>query len=174
MAEIVAIGKLSAEKKKELAEAGVEVREHIDIDRLKLPEPQHGETFCVYAEPDEVNIYVEMHEIANKVDRWMRQIMGEAMRAAGKSIEDSDLNRPWHEALTQDGLKPIFGGVEKEEEFFRLFQRKQYLHTLLYWKMGERTGLHSYRLGLRKPAPGEDRLRVVRIQKRLDMSYDDL
>lgn len=164
--EVISIGKLSEQRAMDLADAGVELQERVDVSELNLQEPQYGETFVFHAEPDEVAIYYEMHTVTKRLEKWGRELVATTFAKMGEKVRDSDLGKPWHEALQDGDLALEFNTEEEGEEFFRLSQRRQFLHSLLYWKLGERTKQHGQRLGLRRPMAGEDRLRVVRIERR--------
>ena len=171
MSEIVSIRKLSDARIAELAEQGVEVKDTFDLDELNLPEPAHGEMFCFHAEPEETAIFIEMYEASKEIDRWERKLLGDVVTDLGGKIKKSDLSQPWHESINEDKLRPKFSDDEEEEKFYRLRQRRDFLRVLLYWKIGERGNLHAYRLGFRKPAHGEDTLRVVKVVRRLDYEF---
>jgi hypothetical protein len=138
---------------------------------MNIPEPMHGETFCFHAEPEETAIFMEVYEISKKLDKWERELLGEVVTNLGGKIKESDLSQPWFEGIGDDKMMPRFKNDEEEEEFFRLRQKGNFLRSLLYWKLGERSGLHSYRLGFRKPSPGDNNLRIVKIQRRLDYEF---
>ena len=174
MANIVSIGKLSDARIAELAEHGVEVKDTIDLDKLNLPEPGPGEIFCFHAEPDETAIFVEMYNIAKKLDKWERELLGNVVTELGGKIKKSDLSQPWYNGINNDKLMPKFKDEEEEEKFFRLKQKGNFLRQLLYWRMGERGSLHMYNLGIRKPTPGSDDLRVVKIQRRLENDFGQM
>ena len=172
MAKIVSIGQLSDDKISELAEAGIEIEDSINLDKLNLPEINgYNETFFFHADEMETQIYVEMHKVTVRLEKWSRELLGDAMTRMGKKIRSSDITKAWYEQLSEDKMKPKFDNDEQEEEFFRLCQRKTFLHSLLYWKIGERGNLHSYRLGIRKPSSGDDKLRVVKVQRRVDFQF---
>ena len=171
MSEIVSIGKLSDARIAELAEQGIEVKDTFDLDELNLPEPAHGEMFCFHAEPDETAIFIELHEISIKIDKWERKLLGAVVTDLGGKITKSDLSQPWQESINEDRLRPKFENDEEEENFYRLRQRRDFLKVFLCWKIGERGNVHSYRTGFRKPAHGEDTLRVVKVVRRLDYEF---
>lgn len=171
MANVVSIGKLSDARIAELAEHGVEVKDTVDLDKLNLPEPGPGEIFCFHAEPDETAIFIEMYDLSKELDRWERELLGNVVTELGGKIKESDLSQPWYEGVNNDKLVPKFKDEEEEEKFYRLQQKRSFLRQLLYWRMGERGNLHMYRLGFRKPTPGNNNLRVVKIQRRLDYDF---
>jgi hypothetical protein len=164
--EVISIGKLTDDRAQELASAGVELQERVDLDDLNLSEPQYGEVFVFHADPDEVAIFYDLHTVTTRLEKWARELVADTMTKMGNKVRESDLQKPWHDALQDGDVKPEFTDDAEGEEFFRLQQRRQFLHALLYWKLGERAGMHGQRLGLRKPMAGEEALRVVKIERR--------
>lgn len=166
MGEVISIGKLTEEQTVELAEAGVGISERVDLDKMNVPEPQYGEAFVFHVEPDEAAIFVELHETTLTLEKWTRDLFADTMTNMGEKVRQSDLDKPFWEVFQDGEVKPFFEDEAKGEEYFRLQQRRAFLHGLLYWKLGERSGLHGHRLGIRKPMAGEDKLRVVKLDRR--------
>lgn len=165
--DVVSIGKLTDERVAELADKGVNLQERVSVEEMNLPEPQYGEVFAAVAEQDEQDLYNELNEVSQKLERWGRELLANVVTDMGQRVRESDINRPIFETFTEGANQPKFDNPEQAEEFARLGQRRAFLHSLLHWKLGERLGLHNWRLGFRKPAPGEDKLRIVKIAERM-------
>ena len=112
-----------------------------------------------------------MYDISKELDRWERELLGNVVTELGGKIKESDLSQPWYDGINNDRLMPKFKDDEEEEKFYRLRQKRGFLRQLLYWRMGERGNLHMYRLGFRKPLPGSEDLRVVKIERRLESDF---
>ena len=172
MAEVLTIRKLTAEQEAALAEAGVELKEKVDLRELDLNPPSHGETFLAEMEPDEAVIFVEMVRLTQELEGLQRGMLGDAFVALGSGIKGSNPRKALEEAINRDEFKMKFGGDEEEEAFFRKAQRRSFLHGLLHWRLGERLGMHAFRLGIRSPAVGSSALRVVRVSRRREQFHD--
>lgn len=165
MADIISIAKLSDERATALKEAGVEVKERVDTSGLSLTEPQYGEVFAIHAEPDEAAIFLELHGLTEKCNLQEREVFAKIMMKGGEAVRSGDAGMAILEILQNTEHNP-FDTDEEGEEFFRNRQRRQFLYDLLHWKIGERTGLHGWRLGIRKQIKGEDKLRIVKVERR--------
>lgn len=166
MGEVISIGTLTEEQLGAMASDGVDVHERVDVATLGIVEPQYGEEFVTHLEPEEAALFVELHNITQDLEKRTRELFADTMVHMGDKVRSSDIGKPLHEVFEDGTIKPEFGDDAKGEEYFRLYQRRAYLHGILYYRIGERTNLHAWRLGVRKPGPGDDKLRVVKVERR--------
>lgn len=163
---VVTIGKITDTQAATIAEAGLEVKEHVDLESMDIQEPGYGETFSSHAEPDEVTIFVELHDATVDLEKRTRELFADTMSQVGQKVRESDISKPLHELFAEGEIKMEFASEEEGEEFFLLSQRRAFLHAMLHWRLGERAGMHAYRFGMRRPGGGDPRLRVYRMQDR--------
>ena len=167
--KIVAIRPLDKEILDNLEAHGIDPNADVDVARLekKLDAPKFGEVFVRHLEDDEQAIFAELNKIDSELEDKTRDLIGRTLTKMGGAIQDSDRNKPWFEALQEMQEKLEFQTDEEEEAYCALQQRLGFLHSVFHWTIGDRTGNHSWRLGVRKPEPGGNKLRVVKMQKRL-------
>ena len=167
MAEVISIGKLDEGQLQDLAQAGVEVQEGVDLGELGLQELQNGERFMFHLDPMETAIYVEMHRAYLRVEKWNRQMVGKSFAMLGECISNSAPDKDIEQALDNQSPPALFENEEAEEKYWRLVKRFQFLNSLLYWRIGERSNCHHWHLLVRAPAPGDKQLRAVRVSRRV-------
>ncbi len=168
-AQVINFGQMTEEQVAKVAEAGVDLRVPVNVTEMGLTEPEYGEDFVDFATDEEASIYYQMWQTFQVAERGFRKAVGDALVRGGHALAESDLKQNIVEALRGDeGTNVYFENDEKAEEFSKVAQRHAFLKALLYYKVGERLGMHSWHLGFRRPKSGSDSLRVVKTKKRWD------
>lgn len=145
-----------------LKAAGVDVNVSADMEDiiLSLPEPQYGETVMGDLTQDEKHMFAELKRTKDVLEKLGREYIARSLERFGGTIRHSDVNKPLHEAL-QSGEQPMtFESDEERRNFFRLDRKAAYLHSVLYWGIAERYGIHDHGIGVRS------RFRAVKLQPR--------
>lgn len=150
---------LTDERLAELRASGLNVEEHVDLTDLPLQEPQRGEEVVGTLTETEAALFKILYDTSQEVEDMMREGVGAAMARLGEAIRTSDRNKSMHEVLSNGEMAPEFTD-EQEQKFFRLQQLSGYCHAMFHYTLGERLGLHSWRLGVRS------KNRIVKIAKR--------
>ncbi len=170
MSKIVTHEKFGGEEViNKLRDAGVEVDAVVDseaVEEMGLKEPVYGEATVGECTVEETAVFHELWQVNRDLEDRSRTLVGESLASVGKSIRDSDRNKPMSEVVQSGELDLAFGDDDTEEAYFRLQQRAAMLHAMFWWLLGERLSLHRYRLGVRS------KLRIVRMENRYKRSTD--
>ena len=166
-AQVISIGLMTEEQATKVAEAGVDFLTPVNVAEMGLHEPEYGEDFVDNATAEEASIYYEMWKTFEVAERAFRKAVGDALVRGGEALRESDLKKNIVDALRGDDESHVYFKTEEEaEEFSKVAQRHVFLKALLYYKVGERLGLHSWRLGFRRPKSGSNDMRIVKTTKR--------
>jgi hypothetical protein len=123
------------------------------ISELDLPPKAPGETVVGRLTVDEACILHGLVQGTKELDAANRAKLSLALSAAAKVAADPSVDLG---AIQQDvDIQPDDAAVH-----YRTSQQNVMLHGLLHWMLGERLGLHDWRLGCRKGGV------IVKIQRR--------
>ena len=143
-----------------LREAGVSVEGTPDLDDLDLPGPKYGEEIVGSVTAEEAVVLRDLSTASEVAEDLERSAAGKAVEQLGRQIATSDRKKTLQEVLGSDGETPLALDAESAEVMFSAMQRKNHLHAMLHYMMGERLKLHSWRLGVRSKG------RIVKIGRR--------
>lgn len=146
-----------------LREMGVEVTSALtgeQMTEMGLREPSYGEATIGTCTDEEAALFYQMWRAQQELDDKTRVVVGDTIVKVGHTIRDSDRAKPLHEQVRSGAVGFDFATDDDAEEFFRLSQRVQVLHSMFHWRVGERLGRHRDRLGVRS------RLRIVTVTSR--------
>lgn len=131
----------------QLARMGIHIDPRAAFSALELPEPQYGEDVVGELTDDEVAVFVELYEANREQDTRGRDATGAQFMKLGEAIRSGATP----EAL-MSGANEFFASEADAHDFFAIGQKVAMLHSKLHWMLGERFGLHHWRLGVRQGA----------------------
>ncbi len=166
-AQVISIGKMTEEQAIKVAEAGVDFSIPVDVADMSLQEPDYGEDFVDNATPEEASLYYQMWSTFQVGERTFRGAVADALIRGGEALREADLKTNMVDALRGDEESNVYFKTEEEAEAFsKVAQHHAMLRALLWYKVGERLGMHSWRLGFRRPKSGSNDMRIVKTKKR--------
>ncbi|AHC30478.1 hypothetical protein CC53_gp061 [Rhizobium phage vB_RleS_L338C] len=141
---------------------GVEVLADFPSDAdLGLTTPAYGEEVLGTLSVEEFSIFVEMNHLSKEIERITKSIAARKMREVADRMEgDDDLMSAAVMGVESAG-KNFFDNEEEEDHFHTLNAKFALLRSTLYWVLGERYHVHSWRCGIRANR------RFVKVEKRL-------
>lgn len=126
-----------------LYEAGGHLPDRADLSDLELPARAPEEAVVGRITDEEAVIFRALVEGNKAHDAASRAKIASALAAASEAARDPSADL----AALQAQAEPT---EEEAAAQYRLSQGNHLLHALLHWKLGERLGLHDWRLGVRR------------------------
>lgn len=146
----------------------MELQEHADVqvsitsllEGLELDDPETSEQIVGTLTAGEARLFRSLYECSEEAEAIARAAVGRHFSALGNSLQTSDVNKSLSDILTSvgDSLPRLLDG--ESAKFHRSERRAAMLHACLWWHVGERLGLHEWRLGVRT------RGRIVKVEAR--------
>ena len=143
-----------------LRAAGVDVQGNPDLGDLDIPDPRYGEDIIGVLTVEEALIYRDLRRAMDVADDLERTAAGKALEEMGRVIATSDRSKSMRDVLARDGETQLSLDPDTAERMFQAIQRQAHLHAMLHFLLGERLGVHAWRLGVRSKG------RVVKIERR--------
>lgn len=149
---------LTPERLLELQEtADVQVSLKSLLDGMDLDDPEADEAIVGTLTPAEATLFRKLYHATEKAEAIARSAVGRQLSAIGNSLQAADPGRPIAEILSSS--TPSLN-QEESKSFHSIERYASMLHSCLWWHVGERLGLHEWRLGVRT------RGRIVKIAER--------
>lgn len=143
-----------------LRKLGIDIKPTAAIDALELPEPRYGEAVVGELTDEEALLFRELYDANQALETRTRELIAAGLTKAGDLIRHSDRHKPLSEVFKNNESPVSFDNEADGLVYFTLQQRAAMLHATFYFAIGERLGLHDWRLGVRS------RARVVKIERR--------
>ncbi|QIG76115.1 hypothetical protein EVC24_094 [Rhizobium phage RHph_I4] len=141
---------------------GVEVLSDFPSDaELGLTNPEFGEEVLCTLSVEEFSIYVEMAQIGKEIERITKGITARKLREVADRMQGDEDLMDAAVAGVENATKNFFESDEEEDHFHTLNAKFSLLRSTLYWVLGERYNVHSWRCGVRT------KRRLVKIEKRI-------
>lgn len=137
------LGAMGEDARRTLTEAGVHIADRTDTSDLDLPPRAPEEAVVGRITDEEAAILRSLVEGKRDFESRARAKISAALSAASAMALDPTADI----AALSETTEP----TEEEARIqYRLSQGNILLHAMLHWRMGERLGLHDFRLGVRK------------------------